>query len=396
MGINISGSSGASYTQSEAISEATADITAGATDKTVAKTDVPVAGDGFKGPNGFVDVGGVTYKLDGGQVYIRDKNGNDTPCGTCDDNGKYKVVIDGKPYTGEVGKLLDAHFMGQLSDGSKVDNLGVGNRTELKIQSARPQSEKAGAEPWLLSVSNGELRLMASSGDDQISVDKLKNGDINVSVVYADGSKAKDITLKPDQFTTLRIEAGKGNDNITISAGLDDKVVAFGGDGNDHISTRSKAKIFGQDGNDTIYNRGKGSLIDAGDGNDSITNFGDAAQLLGGRGHDFIYNRANGESDQNRIEIVGDGSSLGNGNDTILSQGNYVRIDASGGDDQVLAAGQHHVEVTGGSGLDELVVAGQLSRLSYENVDGETHEIKAFGSLADMIKKHLIRKPIAG
>ena len=96
------------------------------------------------------------------------------------------------------------------------------------------------------------------------------------------------------------------------------------------------------------------------------------------------------------IRLFGDGSSLGNGNDTILSQGNYVRIDASGGDDQVLAAGQHHVEVTGGSGLDELVVAGQLSRLSYENVDGETHEIKAFGSLADMIKKHVIRKPIAG
>lgn len=94
----------------------------------VAKVIIQAATTGFEdratglgridqGPTGEVKQGDTTYTLTNGRVSL---NGKDI--GVCDDNGDFKVTIDGNVVKGNVGAMIGTTFEGDLSTGKHVTN----------------------------------------------------------------------------------------------------------------------------------------------------------------------------------------------------------------------------------------------------------------------------------
>ena len=264
----------------------------------------------------------------------------------------------------------------------------------------------------LLSVAalfvNGEL-FVSSDGGDSIAirqnaanrVEVLANGAIlgtapNVatssvtSIVVKGGDSANSIDLNLvtnltyPSITSIRVDAGNGNDLIVGSPFFGDSIL--GGDGQDTITGQGGAdtidggngndsivggdgddSLIGQDGNDTISGDAGNDtisggnhqdLITGGDGNDSI----DAGQsndtVSGGNGDDTINGSDGADSlagDAGNDSILGgaanDSISGGDGNDTLLGQSGVDTVSGNLGDD-LINGGEGNDLLSGNEGND--------------------------------------------
>ena len=116
--------------------------------------------------------------------------------------------------------------------------------------------------------------------------------------------------------TAIRVNAGKGNDQVTIGAGLD-----------------VPATVLGDKGNDVLRGSGGDDNIDGGVGNDDCA---------GGRGDDFVTGGSGKDvlrGDTGNDDVGGD-----DGLDRVRGGSGKDRCSGGGGDDRV----------SGGSGRDDL------------------------------------------
>ena len=120
--------------------------------------------------------------------------------------------------------------------------------------------------------------------------------------------------------TAIRIIGRRGDDDLTVSAGITVPATVIGGSGSDKLTGGSAANVLdGGAGADTLLGRtgadvlfgghGNDSLI-GGESNDTLVGGGGSDVLMGGAGDDLLYGRAGVDT------INGD-----HGNDTIEGGG---------------------------------------------------------------------------
>ena len=224
-------------------------------------------------------------------------------------------------------------------------------------------------------------------------------------------------SVKPGD--TLNLDAGAGNDNISITPDAFDQIstVINGGDGNDFIEGFNI--VNGGNGNDTIIgtalndvlNGGAGNdFIDGGEGNDLLLggagndfiNGGDGTDsiwgeagndtLIGGLGNDMMYG---GEGNDNMLGGIPETANTmhkprqsglpNDGNDTMLGGNGFDKVDGGNGDN-LLDAGADNIRETvlGGSGND-MAFTHQADEKNYDRtaLDGGFQHIFKKGKLSE-------------
>ena len=188
------------------------------------------------------------------------------------------------------------------------------------------QTWLASNTPVLVSTAGSdELVLnMGDFSDDRLHGNKsggaesfvLSNSGGNLLVSF--GGQSQTIAYSPGD--TVLIEAGNGDDNVVIGAGLNINVVFDGGSGNDRIEMLGNGilQASGGPGNDVLIGGGLNDILDGGDGNDTLQGGDGSDSLTGGLGNDVLEG--------------------GSGNDTYLfgdSFGDDTVTDSSGAADLI-------------------------------------------------------------
>lgn len=201
----------------------------------------------------------------------------------------------------------------------------------------------------VVEVGEGEfqLRVSGTSGPDDIFVRRVPGQeDARLVEVVLDSKDvlcvvALDVlegTTVVGEIKSLVVDAGEGDDHVTVSLQVPLTTEIRGGGGNDRLERGTLDEIF-EGGEDpfSFVN----FLFGGGDGGDTIIG-GGLVTVDGGKGPDTIG-------------VIGDDAVAdgGGGADEILSSGNGNTIDGGGSSDTIKVGGCAH-EVNGGTGNDDI------------------------------------------
>lgn len=223
-----------------------------------------------------------------------------------------------------------------------------------------------------------------TDGNDEITVTGGKDGSVIVNI------NGEETTYSKEEAEKLIIDAGNGDDTITVDENVKNALAMTGGNGDDAITggggndtimdNYGSNTISGRGGNDTLIANGNASedkgffgrlwdkvtgkvqdnTISGGEGNDYIEGgFGDDS-LAGGEGNDVIYGLSGDDAvaggagddyiDAGRGEDYVNG---GAGNDRLFGGRGKDQINGSDGDD-VIVGGRGADQINGGDGADEI------------------------------------------
>ena len=203
-------------------------------------------------------------------------------------------------------------------------------------------------------LTNGELVVCGTDGDDVIIVSAGPDGGIFVGGNFTDNPQSFDLA----DVTSIRITGGDGNDTI-VSTSLPMAAEFDGEAGNDTIFGGAFADtIFGSDGDDFIFADAGDDTVDAGAGadlvmggvgNDTLSGGADDDSLVGEAGDDIL----NGNDG---VDILlgaagSDTASGGAGNDIIVGGADDDNLSGDAGDDQLFGLGAADT-ISGGDGPD--------------------------------------------
>ncbi len=217
------------------------------------------------------------------------------------------------------------------------------------------------------------LHVIGTGSADTITLNQLSNGRVSITGVgtqFTPGS----------QFTTILIEAGGGNDTVSILNNVTyNSSTITGNAGNDTITGgKSGDTIYGADGNDNINGGVANDYIDGNAGNDVMAggdgldtaNYSDRTSAV----RVTLNNAADdgqtsiAEADNVQCEQV----LTGAGNDTLTgTDGGSDYLSGGGGADQISGLGGND-ELTAGSGGDNLQGGQGDDYLHAQNNDRDT------------------------
>ena len=196
------------------------------------------------------------------------------------------------------------------------------------------------ADPGGTAVLAGDqLQVTGTRKADQIVVDL--NGTTSQLDVTINGTAAG--SFDPAVVAGIRVDAGGGNDVVTIGAGVTDVAFLRGGKGNDTLTGGAgNDQVLGETGRDTCDGGGGDDSVHGGPGNDSLT---------GGGGNDDVGGEAGRDSVRG-----GDGADDldgGPGNDDADGEAGDDRVLGGSGRDRVRGA-LGDDDADGGSGNDDV------------------------------------------
>jgi hypothetical protein len=139
----------------------------------------------------------------------------------------------------------------------------------------------------------GEVNTMSIQAPDGGGVLFYANPGVNVTSApagcadaYGAGDWSEVLCTNPK---AVIVQAGDGDENITMSSDLGFSVTVDGGPGNDWIRGGSgNDTLIGGPGNDKLEGSAGNDLLDGGDGDDELIGYSGADHLLGGAGHDTL------------------------------------------------------------------------------------------------------------
>ena len=200
----------------------------------------------------------------------------------------------------------------------------------------------------------GLLDVSGTSGNDTLSL-ALSGGNVVVKL-----NAAAPQSFAAWKVKAVRVNAGIGNDRVTVGVGVPGAVV-HGGDGNDSlVGGAGNDTLYGDNGNDSLLGGNGNDTMDGGAGNDTFSGQGgfDTADYRSAVSAvrltlDKVANDgrvAVGERDN-----VLDAEQLrgGNYNDTIAGDAGFNQIYGGPGNDEIHAGGGND-DVHGGPGSDKL------------------------------------------
>ncbi|MDA1164482.1 MAG: hypothetical protein O3B13_15420 [Planctomycetota bacterium] len=226
------------------------------------------------------------------------------------------------------------------------------------------------------------LLLNAGNGNNTVTIGAL---DVGFSAAFTiDGEGGDDNINASTTNIAVSIMGGDGEDILIGGAGIDtidgeagDDSIQ-GGAGNDLLS--------GGADDDTILGEAGGDVIDGGAGNDSLFGGADNDSILGQDGGDIIF----GEGGMDTLE-GGTGNDTidgGDDNDSILGESGADSLSGGNGND-IVDGGADNDTLAGGSGLDNLVGGDGTDQVAEVAVGAEnitlTDSGLVVGGLSDVI-----------
>lgn len=206
---------------------------------------------------------------------------------------------------------------GSLGGYVKYDDVTIGSQNLKRdfrpdyVNSATGPGEDdppADPPPSFAQLNGGALTIDGTDGNDVFNL-SVSGG--TLSVILNDETA----TFSASSVTSILLNAGSGNDQVTLGAGIISSRVN-GGDGNDVIQGGNGADILmGDAGDDTIYGGAGSDRIYGGVGNDSLDGQTYADRIYGGDGNDAVIGGAH--NDVLYGEIGNDTLSGGNQNDYL-------------------------------------------------------------------------------
>lgn len=148
---------------------------------------------------------------------------------------------------------------------------------------------------------NGSLQVSGTGGIDTIAINRSA-ARINVMI-----NRAVVFSTPVDSVSKICVDAGSGNDTVTVAADLAIAAELSGGAGNDRLTGGAgNDRLVGGSGDDTLLGGAGNDVLDGGLGNDSLNGQTGSNQLLGGAGNDVLFiSRAldlfDGGPDRNRL-----------------------------------------------------------------------------------------------
>lgn len=148
---------------------------------------------------------------------------------------------------------------------------------------------------------NGALQISGTGGIDTIVVSRTA-GNINVVI-----NRLNVFSAAAASVSKICVDAGAGNDSVTIAADLAITAELNGGAGNDRLTGGAgNDRLLGGPGNDTLLGGAGDDYLDGGIGNDTLNGQTGSNQLFGGLGNNVLYvSRAldlfNAGPDRNRM-----------------------------------------------------------------------------------------------
>ena len=191
-------------------------------------------------------------------------------------------------------------------------------------------------------LSNGALLINGTAGDDTIAL----NAGTNLTVSL-NGDTAAPFAVA--SITSIDVEAGAGNDTVTLGSGVPGSSVQ-GGPGDDTIiGGPGNDTLGGGQGNDYILGDGGDDLIHGGAGDDSIG---------GGQGNDDIFGG-----------LGNDTMTGGAGNDTLVGGAGNNVIHGGAGDDTIYAINGEADTLYGGAGNDTAHIDQGLDQIPNNDIE---------------------------
>lgn len=174
----------------------------------------------------------------------------------------------------------------------------------------------------------GTLRISGTEGDDVIEVQHVKRTDAYLVKLHNSGDVGRQ-DFSSDQVKRIIVDAGGGNDRISIGEGVDERATVLGGAGRDRIDARGYAAVSlnGGSGNDTLrHSIDFGGHAGTPDGDDDVSGVGTLRGMYLDLRGDAVVNYVSNTILQG-----------GSGDDTLYAAANGDRVDGGrGSDDRLL------------------------------------------------------------
>lgn len=227
----------------------------------------------------------------------------------------------------------------RISGGPQAESFSVAvSNGAVTIRESGPGSLSAGAGcrrsgrsavRCALSSRRGlKLNAVLGGGSDSLTI----RGSRRFIDVYTVAGGAGNDRVRIDVNAQICVQAGAGDDRVSVFADFGRACGVEGGDGNDILLGDT---VDGGPGNDRIEGDGSDGTFDGGSGNDTITGDGEADSLDGGPGNDVL----NGGGGEDRIvgDVGNDRLLGGAGDDFLTGNAGVDTFDGGSGDDEVSA-----------------------------------------------------------
>jgi 6-phosphogluconolactonase (cycloisomerase 2 family) len=210
-------------------------------------------------------------------------------------------------------------------------------------------------------IKDGVLYVVGTQGDDRVHISRWCKGLYIVHANFLPG-RWHTQTFKADEFDSINIQLGDGNDHGHLLGRIDLPVLMDGGQGDDHLVAGSApATLIGGEGDDRLTGSPADDTILGGDGNDLIFGGRGNDDISGGLGNDWIFGESGddtldgGDGDDHLFGGSGDDAILGGAGDDLASGDSGADWLEGGAGDDRLFGGLGDDWISGGDGNDLLV-----------------------------------------
>jgi Ca2+-binding RTX toxin-like protein len=211
-----------------------------------------------------------------------------TDIGTLD---THIATIDWGDGTTSEAIITETNGSGSLSNSHKYVNGGIYDvKVSLSDDDGGTATQATKAMITGAGIHNRVLQIVGTAGKDQVEVEaKGKNHEwVEVEANFL-SDKGHARTFRADDFDSIVIMVGNGNDHVTVDKKIVKPVLIDGGAGNDHLMAGGGATtLLGGEGNDLLIGGSGNDILKGGPGNDI---------LIGGPGNDTL----DGGSGNNRL-----------------------------------------------------------------------------------------------
>ena len=301
-----------------------------------------------------LNLGLASASVGGGVFLTIDFNLHDIPDDKRNVDGKIRIpeivenFLVGPIYVFDISGKIEAGLEATLSALGISKTFEIAKVTLLDFDIPRPAGPQAPPEAILATVSNGVLtvnvgpnagaRMFGDTTDGNDNVLIRRGATDNQVIVVAFG-----LQQTYDNVTGLFINAGMGNDMITLDKNFSLPATLIGGAGNDIITGAKGAEsISGGAGNDKLLGN---------DGNDTINGDAGLDTIQGAFGDDLL----NGGDEADSIDgaVGADTINAGAGNDNVTGGTQDDVINGDAGNDK-LYGGRDGDVINGGEGADSI------------------------------------------
>ena len=252
-------------------------------------------------------------------------------------------------------------------------------------------------------ISGGTLTLTGNVKSDKLVL-KLKKGRPGTLQIDVGANGSVNFAFARILFTTIVVNAGGGNDTVTIS------------EKNGVFTTEEVTRLSGGSGRDTLNGGSGGETYSAGSGNDRVTSKGGDDSVAGGTGNDVLNTGGGADTATGDLgadtAVLGDGADTfvwdpGDGGDSVqgsggaddlsfngsadaetftasLRAGGGVRLTRNIGTVTLGAGGVEELVLTAGGGAD-LVLVGDLNGTGLSSLDVDLAVAAAGDAAADSV-----------